>query len=144
MINRSNETSPTLALGRLEANFRDTDPDRIFQMATRIWPNVTINGAMYEVQTTFYSTEMSDLDHQLVSWFCASFDNHTFLTWVSSVGDRLVNGTLTHDWFKNQTLNRAFMDRFQVDFWCVATLASHLPGPQDDQALHLCFVLYRT
>ena len=57
MTNRSvlnNEAPPYYELGHLHQNFRDWEPDEVFQMATRVWCNVIINGAVYELQTTFF------------------------------------------------------------------------------------------
>lgn len=143
-MNRSrqtNEPPPNYVLGQFKQNFRDQEPDEVFQMATRIWPNVTINGALYELQTTFFSAAMSDLDHELVSWFLTAISTTTMLDWIVAVSDKFVTDTLEKDWFQSQFINVELSNRFQAEFWYLSTLSSGTPGPLDDQSLHICFVI---
>ena len=144
MTNRSvlnNEAPPYYELGHLHQNFRDWEPDEVFQMATRVWSNVTINGTVYELQTTFFSAEMSDFDHELVAWFITAISTVTMYDWIVNVCDKFFTDSLEEDWFKSQFVNVELSNRFQAEFWCLSTLGSSSPGPADDRSLHICFVI---
>ena len=49
------ETNPQFELGQKSICFNTDWPDQMFLMASRNWPNVTIDTKIYETQTTFFS-----------------------------------------------------------------------------------------
>ena len=144
MTNRSgfnNEGPSYFELGQFHQNFLDREPDEVFQMANRVWSNVIINGAVYELQTTFFSAEMTDFDHELVAWFLTAISSVTMYDWIVNVCEKFFTDSLVEDWFKSQFVNVELSNRFQAEIWCLSTLGSSSPGPADDRSLHICFVI---
>ena len=131
---------PCFELGRKSICF-DRWPDEMFLMATRNWPNISINDIMYETQTSFFSGIMSNLDHQMVSWFLASLDVDEFTAWLSLVGTKFARDELTPEWLAEQSVNYDLFRRFQVIIEGVTTFPATCPGEQDERSLHLAFLL---
>ena len=141
MVVRNQESvDPCFELGRKSICF-DRWPDEMFLMATRNWPNIIINDTMYETQTSFFSGNMSDLDHQMVSWFLASLDVDGFTAWLSLVGTKFARDELTPEWLAEQSVNHDLFHRFQVVIGGITTFPASCPGEQDERSLHLAFLL---
>ena len=134
-------TNPTLEFGDKSICFNDDWPDVIYLMATRKWEHILIDGGAYELQTTFFSGQMTELDHGLVSTFLTTVANDEFRAWASTVGTRFVKNELTRDWLSDQSLNFDLNGRFQVQMTGVTTLPSSPPTGSDDRTLHLGFII---
>ena len=132
---------PTLVLGRKSVCFLDGWPNTIFLMATRKWEHVIIDEIPYELQTSFFSGTMSELDHGMVSWFLSFVDNSEFREWASTVGTKFAKEEITQDWLKDQTLNSDLESRFKVQIIGITTIRSSCPTGSDDKSLHLGFIL---
>ena len=138
------ETSPRFELGRKSICFNTDWPDQMFMMASRNWPNITINSKTYETQTTFFSgANMSNLDHQMVAWFLTTLDVVEFQAWLSTVGTKFAQDSITSDWLAEQSLNHDLKARFQIDMAGITTFPSASPGEQDTHSLHLAFLFDR-
>ena len=134
-------TDPTLELGHKSVCLADDWPDEIFLMATRKWEHVVIDGTPYELQTSFFSGTMTELDHGLVSHFFTTVANDDFRDWASTVGTKFAKDEITENWLKDQTLNFDLNGRFQVQIIGITTIRSSYPTGSDDKSLHLGFVL---
>ena len=134
-------TGPTLEFGDKSICFNDDWPDVIFLMATRKWEHILIDGNAFELQTTFFSGQMTELDHGLVSTFLTTVANDEFRVWASTVGTRFIKEELTRDWLSEQSLNFDLNGRFQVQMTGVTTLPSGPPTGSDVRSLHLGFIL---
>ena len=135
---------PTLELGQKSVCLNDDWPDTIFLMATRKWEHVLVNGTPYELQTTFFSANMSELDHGLISHFLTSVDNDEFRDWASTVGTKFAKDEITNDWLKDQALNFDLNGRFQGQMVGITTIPSSCPTGSDDKSLHLGFILSKS
>ena len=138
--NRCGESEPTFELGRKSIIF-DTWPDEMYLMATRNWPNITINGVVYETQTSFFSGNMSDLYHQMTAWFLTTVDTNEFTDWLATVGTKFARDEITADWLNAQSLNHDLFQRFQITMAGITTFAASCPGEQDERSVHLAFLL---
>ena len=134
-------TGPTLEFGDKSICFNDDWPDVIYLMATRKWEHVQINESVFELQTTFFSGQMSELDHGLVSTFLTTVAVDEFRAWASTVGTAFIKSELTRDWLSEQSLNFDLNGRFQVQMTGVTTLPSDRPTGSDDKSLHLGFII---
>ena len=134
-------SDPTLELGHKSVCLVEDWPDTIFLMATRKWEHVLINDIHYELQTSFFSGTMAELDHGLVSWFFTSIANDEFREWASVVGTKFAKNEITKNWLQDQTLNFDLNGRFQVQMIAITTMPSSSPTGIDDKSLHLGFIL---
>lgn len=136
------ETNPQFELGQKSICFNTDWPDQMFLMASRNWPNVTIDTKIYETQTTFFSgSNMADLDHQMVAWFLTSLDVVEFQAWLSTVGTKFARDEITLEWLSEQSLNHDLMGRFQISIAGITTFPSSAPSGQNIRSLHLAFLL---
>ena len=140
MVVRDN-TGPTLEFGDRSVCFNEEWPDVIYLMATRKWEHIIIDGSAFELQTTFFSGQMTELDHGLVSTFLTTVANDEFRVWTSTVGTKFIQGELTRAWLSDQTLNFDLNGRFNVQMTGVTTLPSSRPTGSDDRSLHIGFIL---
>ena len=134
-------TDSTLEFGDKSICFNDDWPDVIYLMATRKWEHILIDGNPFELQTTFFSGQMSELDHGLVSTFLTLVANDEFRVWASTVGTKFIKEELTKNWLSDQTLNSDLNNRFQVQMTGVTTLPSGPPTGSDNRSLHIGFIL---
>ena len=135
-------TTPEFEIGRKSVCFNREWPNEMFLMASRNWPNITVNGSIYETQSSFFSGEnINDLDHQLVAWYLASLDVNEFQDWLSKVGTKFARDEITVEWLAEQSLNHDLEGRFGIKMAGITTFPSTPAGEQDSRSLHLAFLL---
>ena len=134
---------PTLELGRIAIILGDDTawPEEIFLMASRKWESVIIDGQPFELQTSFFSGAMSELDHGMASWFFATLDDNEVRDWISTVGTKFVQNEITADWLLGQSLNHDLFERFKITMTGITTMRSSFPVGDDAKSLHLGFLL---
>ena len=138
--NRRDGTEPNFELGRKSISF-ETWPDQIYLMATRKWPNIMIDGVVYETQTSFFSGNMTELYHQMTACFFTTVNTSEFTDWLATVGTKFARDEITADWLNAQSLNHDLFQRFQITMVGITTFASTCPGEQDERSVHLAFLL---
>ena len=136
-----NEHNPTFEIGQKAICLDDSWPDTISLMATKKWSNISINGTIYELQTSFFSGEMPDLDHELVAVFLSSIRTSIFEAWASRVGTNFARNEITKTWLDNQDINADLTRIFRTRCSAILTFPSSRPGPEDVRSLHLGFIL---
>ena len=138
MVNRANDS---LALGRHYALFDENWPNEISLLASRKWSNIHVNNMHYEIQSSFFSENLDDLDHLTVSVLLASYDAKTFEEWLAELCSKLVLDDLKPEWLNNQKLAQDLDQKLQMRIKVVWTLPSDEPGPADHSSLHVGIVL---
>ena len=142
VIRTDNELDHEKDLQERSFVFDDKWPDRLNLMAARRWNNITINNIVYDcINTSFFSGDMSDLDHELAANFISSTDNNEFMDWVSAVGTQFVTTEVTKDWLTEQSLNHDLWGRLQITMVGIFVI----PNPPSNifrlKRLHLGFIL---
>ena len=131
-----------MALGRHHAFFGQSEwPNEISLMASRKWTNIHIKDLHYEVQTSFFSDNLSELDHLTACVFIKLFDENTFIQWVSEVCKLLVTDSLTENWMSSQTFNQQLNEQLKMRIKAVWTLPSDEPGPADHTSFHIGMII---
>ena len=125
--------------------FDNIAPDSLHLMAARVWPNLSINDVVYDcIRTSFFSGDMSDLDHELAANFIASTDSEEFLDWVRTVGTQYITTEITKNWLSDQTLNHDLWGRFRISMIGIFVI----PNPPSNifhlKRLHFGFILNGT
>ena len=125
--------------------FDDLAPDELHLMASRRWANITIADTDYDcVQTTFFSGDMSDLDHELAAHFIASTDNDEFRSWVATIGTQYVTTEITKNWLADQTLNHDLWGRFRINMISIFMIDNPPSNIFHLKRLHFGFILNGT
>ena len=140
MVNRTSENE-NLALGRHYALFEDAWPQTISLMASRKWSNIQVSDLHYEVQSSLFSDDLSDIDHLTVSVLIANFNPDEFEEWLAGLCTKLVEGTLDRVWLNEQKFVKQLSDQLQMKIKVVWTLPSDKPGPADHSSLHVGVVI---
>ena len=125
--------------------FDDQAPDELHLMAARKWPNLMISDTVYDcVQTSFFSGDMTDMDHELAAHFIASTDNGEFRDWVATVGSQYVNTEITKNWLADQTLNHDLWGRFKITMISIFMIDNPPSNIFHLKRLHFGFILNGT
>ena len=125
--------------------FDDLAPDHLHLMAARVWPNITLNNVVYDcIRTSFFSGDMSDLDHELAANFIASTDTNEFTAWIETVGTRYITSEITKNWLSDQTLNHDLWGRFRISMIGIFVIQNPPSNIFHLKRLHFGFILNGT
>ena len=138
MVNRTHDS---LALGRHYALFDENWPIEMSLMASRKWSNIHVNNMHYEIQSSFFSENLDDIDHLTVSVLLSTYDAKTFEEWLADLCSKLVADNLDADWLNNQKLAQDLNQQLRMRIKVVWTLPSDEPGPADHTSLHVGIVI---
>lgn len=134
--------SDSYALGRHHQLLGKANwPNEISLMASRKWTNIPIKEMHYEVQSSFYSDNLSDLDHLTASVFIKLFNDDTFITWLTEVCNKFVAGTIVESWFSEQEFTQQLSRQLQMNITAIWSLPSADPGPADHTSFHIGMII---
>ena len=125
-------------------------PEEMRLLATRKWQHLDINNDLYEVTTSFMNNLAIPVERDIVTTFLALYDESRFVDWLQAVCTRLLNDTLTKDWFDDLDLTKKLRERFDSRIQVVMTFPPDGLGfittgtPSVGESLHVVFILCQT
>ena len=137
----TSQRSNDMALGRHHTLFGENWPTEISLIASRKWINVPIKDSHYEVQSSFFSENLTDIDHFTVSVFIALSNEDRFFHWLSDNCNQLVEGKKAENWSSDHEFSHQLLAKLQMKINAIWTLPADEPGPTDHTAIHVGFII---